>query len=61
VNNIELLKATLRDHRLKYGTDYAIVFKYGEIRVLCHEAYRYAIEECAKTLGLVVSDWYTYT
>jgi hypothetical protein len=57
---IDMIKADLRDRRLKDGTDYAIIHKYGETRVLCHVLWRDYIQEAADRHDIVVHTYYTY-
>jgi hypothetical protein len=60
MDTIEALKADLREQRIKDGTDYAIVHKYGETFVLCNLVWVDAIDEAAKRHGIEITDWYTY-
>lgn len=61
MSKIEELKDLLRSQfRIKYGVDYAITNKYGQIRVMCHGMWRDKIEESAKRIGIEIDEWFTY-
>ncbi len=57
VNLIETLR---NEHRLKNGTDYAIVSKYDEIRLMCSLIYVETIQEVAKENDIEFFEVFTY-
>lgn len=48
------------EHRLKYGTDFATTFKYGELHVLCHTVFEDQIRETLEKHNVPVASWHTY-
>jgi len=60
LSKLEQLKVNLREARIKHGTDYALVVKCEDIRVLCCEIYREPILEAAKNLGITFTTVHTY-
>ncbi len=57
----EKLKLHLREERhLKHGCDYALLHKYGETHILCHEVYEEAIREAARGFGVKVLTFHTF-
>lgn len=54
------LKDALRDDRIKYGTDYTIIEKYGCTNIMCIEVYRDRIEEIADKHGVQVKAWHYF-
>lgn len=50
--NLEKLIEKLFDVRIKHLTDYSIVFKYGEYRLMCCEIFCKEIIEMAKEFGI---------
>lgn len=59
-NPIEAMKADLREQRIKDGTDYALLHKYGKTRVLCNDVWVNAIREVAEHHGITIHSWHTY-
>jgi hypothetical protein len=52
--------ADLRERRLKLGVDYAILSKYGEVRVLCNRVFRESVKEVMDNYNVEVTEWYLY-
>jgi len=46
------------EHRLKLGTDYTVLTKYGKTYVTCFEVYKPAIEDVTASLGASVDHWF---
>jgi len=59
-DKIEQLKISLRENRIKYGVDYSITYKYGELRILCNAIWQDTIKEEVKEIGLIVAEWFVY-
>jgi len=55
----EAMKLRLRnDFRIKYGTDYSLVHKYGKTVITCFEVYKDRIEAVAEEHGVKVDRWF---
>jgi len=61
VNPIDKMIDFLRDeNRIKINVDYSIASKYGEIHIMCCEAYAKNIEEAASLFGIVITSFFTW-
>ena len=58
--NIEKLKESLAEVRLKLNTDYSFTVKYGQINLHCCEPYQGTIEGHAQALGIKFASVCTY-
>ncbi len=56
----ELVKLLREERRIKQNCDYAIIFKYQEYHLLCHEVYLETIQEYAGRHGITFSTVHTY-
>lgn len=50
----------LRERRVKKGVDYCYTFKYGQVRVLCHDVFADAVREVARECGIDLVSIQTY-
>jgi hypothetical protein len=57
---IDKWRIELRELGLKINTDYAITFKYGELRVLCNEVFEATIRETANKYCINIAELFTY-
>jgi len=61
VSTIDQWKLELREeYRIKDGVDYATAFKYGKLRIYCHEVYKERIEEEAVKFNLNIASLETW-
>lgn len=50
--DLEPVIECLRGERIKLNTDYAIMLKYGNVRVVCYSVYHDSIESALKYYGI---------
>lgn len=60
IQSMDKLIQVLADDRIKLGTDYAIVRKYNEVRIVCHRVYVANICEAAEKCGVQIAQIFTF-
>lgn len=60
MHRIDKLVEALYEQRVKKGTDYSYVYKYGQLQVICCEVFKESILEEARKADVKIDHIFTY-